>query len=97
MKTTPPDTKKLMETSYYWPVEFQKASLSSSQRELLVIVIKYGPVTAPIIASINEISEVNASTQLKSLSDRGFLNRKKIAKVSGGYMFQYRCDPKKWG
>lgn len=91
------DKNNLMQTGYYYPQIVKANKLSLPQRDLVRIVVKLGPVTTQIIAEIQNISVVNASTQLGLLFERGYLQRVEEPGTSGGIRYQYSCDPKKWG
>ncbi len=84
-------TKKIRALAVWDDVELRRLSLSTRQAAICRFVFKDQPTYSDRVAKHFDISIQSASTQLKTLTDRGYLSRDDEIDPTGGTCFIYYC------
>ena len=83
--------QELRKVLYRQHGEVKEMMLSTSQRSVVAHVLDNIDTTASELAIKKCITVQNASVQLKSLCDRGWLDRRELHAPSGGIEWAYRA------
>jgi hypothetical protein len=70
---------------------YKRFMISQRQCEIVDFVVASFKCGAVDVANKFNVSIPNASTQLKRLSEIGYLDRKEVVSESGGIEFEYTC------
>ena len=67
----------------------KKLALTKAEFAMIGIIKKTGFLSAPELSKSAKVSVRSASTQLKRLMDKGYLQRVNVTDPTGGRMYEY--------
>ena len=87
----------VMRASFYHHATTSAKMLTPVQQMIVQLCIDYPYLDTLTLSTIRDTSKAMAANQLSALYNKGYFTREEKPDPSGGYFYEYKCDPMQWG